>query len=130
MSNETETAKPKYISKYKGVLAHPADKETLNAFRSQVEGLSEAQLVAAVMEVFLTQYNHDDFMTRLNDLAKPKKVKAEPKAPAKKVAKKAAKKAPAKKAVSKKEKAPAQPLDENTRVLEDEGEPPITVVIG
>lgn len=135
MTEDTNT-KAKYVSKYKGVLAHPSDKDTLNNWRSRVEGLSEAQLVSAVLEVFSANVNQDEFMERLKTLAKPVKVKAEKSL---KAAKKAVVKAPKKVAKTKKEKAikpvsnkqPASTIENpHTRVIEDNDEPPITVSIG
>ena len=124
-----------YQSKYKGVLVHPSDKDTLNTLRALAPSLTEADmmqfLINSVDKESLTAFLVEE-ETR-NFLKKNDKKEAAAK-PAKKAAKVEKVDKPVKEKKVKKVKEPVfvatEEETDKVRELHDKDEPAIRVVVG
>ena len=124
-----------YQSKYKGVLVHPSDKDTLNTLRALAPSLTEADmmqfLINSVDKESLTAFLVEE-ETR-NFLKKHDKKEASAK-PAKKAAKAETVDKPVKEKKVKKVKEPVfvatEEETDKVRELHDKDEPAIRVVVG
>ena len=124
-----------YQSKYKGVLVHPSDKDTLNTLRALAPSLTEADmmqfLIKSVDKESLTAFLVEE-ETR-NFLKKHDKKEASAK-PAKKAAKAETVDKPVKEKKVKKVKEPVfvatEEETDKVRELHDKDEPAIRVVVG
>ena len=124
-----------YQSKYKGVLVHPSDKETLNTLRALAPSLTEADM----MRYFINSVDKEAFTEFLieeetrNFLKKNEKKEASVK-PAKKAAKVEKVDKPVKEKKVKKVKEPVfvatEEETDKVRELHDKDEPAIRVVVG
>ena len=124
-----------YQSKYKGVLVHPSDKDTLNTLRALAPSLTEADmmryLINSVDKESLSAFLIEE-ETR-NFLKKTEKKEASVK-PAKKAAKVEKVDKPVKEKKVKKVKEPVfvatEEETDKVRELHDKDEPAIRVVVG
>lgn len=124
-----------YQSKYKGVLVHPSDKDTLNTLRALVPSLTEADM----MQFLINSVDKESFTAFLieeetrNFLKKHDKKEASAK-PAKKAAKAETVDKPVKEKKVKKVKEPVfvatEEETDKVRELHDKDEPAIRVVVG
>lgn len=124
-----------YQSKYKGVLVHPSDKDTLNTLRALAPSLTEADM----MQFFINSVDKESFTAFLveeetrNFLKKHDKKEASAK-PAKKAAKAETVDKPVKEKKVKKVKEPVfvatEEETDKVRELHDKDEPAIRVVVG
>ena len=124
-----------YQSKYKGVLVHPSDKDTLNTLRALAPSLTEADM----MQFFINSVDKESFTEFLveeetrNFLKKNDKKEASAK-PAKKAAKAETVDKPVKEKKVKKVKEPVfvatEEETDKVRELHDKDEPAIRVVVG
>ena len=127
-----------YQSKYKGVLVHPSDKDTLNTLRALAPSLTEADM----MKFFINSVDKESFTAFLveeetrNFLKKndKKEASAKPAKPAKKAAKAETVDKPVKEKKVKKVKEPVfvatEEETDKVRELHDKDEPAIRVVVG
>ena len=123
-----------YQSKYKGVLVHPSDKDTLNTLRALAPSLTEADM----MQFFINSVDKESFTEFLveeetrNFLKKNDKKEASAK-PAKKAAKAETVDKPVKEKKVKKVKEPVfvatEEETDKVRELHDKDEPAIRVVV-
>jgi outer membrane biosynthesis protein TonB len=123
-----------YQSKYKGVLVHPSDKDTLNTLRALAPSLTEADM----MQFLINSVDKDSFAEyliekeKVNSLAK--KLKEASVKPSKKAAKVEKVDKPVKEKKVKKVKEPVfvatEEETDKVRELRDNDEPPIRVVVG
>jgi len=124
-----------YQSKYKGVLVHPSDKDTLNTLRALAPSLTEADmmliLINSVDKESLAEYLVEK--EKVNSAAKTEKKEASVK-PAKKAAKVEDVDKPVKEKKVKKVKEPVfvatEEETDKVRELHDKDEPAIRVVVG
>lgn len=124
-----------YQSKYKGVLVHPSDKDTLNTLRALAPSLTEADM----MQILINSVDKESLTAFLieeetrNLLKKNEKKEAAVK-PAKKAAKVEGVDKPVKEKKVKKVKEPVLVATEEetdkVRELHDKDEPAIRVVVG
>jgi len=123
-----------YQSKYKGVLVHPSDKDTLNTLRALAPSLTEADM----MQFLINSVDKDSFAEyliekeKVNSLAK--KLKEASVKPSKKAAKVEKVDKPVKEKKVKKVKEPVfvatEEETDKVRELHDKDEPAIRVVVG
>lgn len=127
-----------YQSKYKGVLVHPSDKDTLNTLRALAPSLTEADMMQFLINsvdkesltAFLVEEETRNFLKK-ND---KKEASAKPAKPAKKAAKAETVDKPVKEKKVKKVKEPVfvatEEETDKVRELHDKDEPAIRVVVG
>ena len=127
-----------YQSKYKGVLVHPSDKDTLNTLRALAPSLTEADMMQFLINsvdkesltAFLVEEETRNFLKK-ND---KKEASAKPAKPAKKAAKVETVDKPVKEKKVKKVKEPVfvatEEETDKVRELHDKDEPAIRVVVG
>ena len=127
-----------YQSKYKGVLVHPSDKDTLNTLRALAPSLTEADMMQFLINsvdkesltAFLVEEETRNFLKK-ND---KKEASAKPAKPAKKAAKVEPVDKPVKEKKVKKVKEPVfvatEEETDKVRELHDKDEPAIRVVVG